>query len=106
MATPQKGTTQHTPGPWSMEYDDGVWISGPDKNANVLCDIIGRIDDREAGTQITDEDLANARLIAAAPDLLEALRDLFQAEIEQADHILLELAIEKARTAITKAAGA
>lgn len=57
----------HTPGPWEPFLgSDSVWVTGPDHNANVVCDIV--LSAKEA----TDEDFANARLIAAAPSLLEA----------------------------------
>jgi len=46
---------------------------------------------------------ANARLIAAAPELLAALKDLYQADVDQADPGLQMLALEKARAAIAKA---
>lgn len=64
----------HTPGPWKLVDDvtEGVWIAPTDDNENVICDMVGRLSDPEAGTQITDEDMENARLIAAAPDLLGA----------------------------------
>jgi hypothetical protein len=66
----------HTPGPWKAvdDVDEGVWVSPQNTNNNIICDIVGRIWDPEAkATQITDEDIENARLIAAAPDMLEAL---------------------------------
>jgi hypothetical protein len=59
------------------------------------------------GTEMNETGEANARLIAAAPDLLEALREL----VEPADEVCREhgwpLASrwDKARAAIAKAAG-
>lgn len=53
-ATPR----QHTPGPWEV---DGQYVHGPD----------GR---RFLAVAGDGEGIANARLIAAAPDLLAALR--------------------------------
>ncbi len=60
---------RHTPGPWAFIVPDGVSVrhpqvysdTGPVCNATWLGD--GRLKELEA----------NARLIAAAPDLLEAL---------------------------------
>jgi antitoxin (DNA-binding transcriptional repressor) of toxin-antitoxin stability system len=118
MATTQKKTAQHTPGPWGIgdsgTRSDGIWIEPTDKNANVLADIVGRLNDGE-DTQITDEDIANARLIAAAPDLLAAANlaleyfeqcvmscDPDEAEEESGD--VPEAA--KLRAAILKATGA
>jgi hypothetical protein len=64
----------------------------------------------QSGLVIDGELMANARLIAAAPDLLEALQDLFDADME---HVLMGdgkddqiEAIAKARAAIAKATGA
>ena len=59
---------QHTPGPWYVVGEDcegrQIIASGnpEDNRATVI-----------AQTFICDEEQANARLIAAAPDLLEAL---------------------------------
>lgn len=67
--------SKHTPGPWRLHESDGVWVSPPDGTENVICDIVGRLTDIKNGqTQITDEDLANAHLIAAAPELLRCVQ--------------------------------
>jgi hypothetical protein len=64
-------TTQHTPAPWSVEIDHHTaapefiraYVDGEMYDlASVLCDETGNA-------------TANARLIAAAPDLLIALRE-------------------------------
>jgi hypothetical protein len=90
-------TTQHTPGPWKYLRTSGFdygstayWIPG----------ICGNVKDE-----------ANARLIAAAPDLLEAL-----SKIEAACAVIpeglegylepLSDALADARAAIAKATGA
>jgi hypothetical protein len=66
--------TKFTSGEWNVGGDgDSVWVEPADKNANVICDLIGRLYDSDSGkTQLTEEDIANAHLIAASPDLLEA----------------------------------
>jgi hypothetical protein len=63
-----------------------------------------------SGCKLTIDNEADARLIAAAPDLLEALQDLFEADME---HVLMGdgkddqiEAISKAKAAIAKATGA
>ena len=59
--------TKHTPGPWTVETGSFyVSIRAPSR-------MVG--DTRVIGGKPDDENLANARLIAAAPDLLEALGD-------------------------------
>jgi hypothetical protein len=69
-----------TPGPWNVSGGTiGLWVAGPDRNANVLCDILYR--SRKGANA---EDRANARLIAAAPTLYERLKDVLErcAELE------------------------
>lgn len=54
----------HTPGPWTAyEYAGGWWVSNLTDDSGPMVCVGSWPDDREA----------NARLIAAAPDLLEAL---------------------------------
>ena len=57
-------TTQHTPGPWHTAGDQGVQIRSEKHQIAKVWTMRG------------NEWKANARLIAAAPDLLEALREL------------------------------
>lgn len=93
-------TTSHTPGPWTIStsspVDYALSIHGaPLKQSGgfpVVADILERTTD---GTHE-----ANARLIAAAPDLLEALR----AVVSVADRATREF--DLARSAIAKATGA
>lgn len=75
----KNASVSHTPGPWSAIDDgsrsDGLWVSGPSRGEPVICDLVGRLYDHEAQCgQLTGEDVANAHLIAAAPDLLAALK--------------------------------
>ena len=51
------------------DTDDGLWVTGPDTDAPVICDLVPR--DAES---FTEEDEANASLIAASPELLDACR--------------------------------
>jgi hypothetical protein len=70
----------HTPGPWSVSIEPDKYDTGRDE-IRVLAEedrnhpqgplTVSRINQHLAG-----ESVANARLIAAAPDLLEALRGL------------------------------
>jgi hypothetical protein len=66
---------KHTPGPWSYSGDDDgdfvVWGPGRDEFlANVDQESFGPVPPMKVAFDINQ---ANARLIAAAPDLLEAL---------------------------------
>lgn len=69
---------KHTPGPWGIEETNGTnWIgpmrkSGDGKIAEIVCDT-----DRDRLTpEAIERSDANARLIAAAPELLAALKEL------------------------------
>lgn len=59
--------TTHTPGPWRVLHKTGVFPMDSD------CWTIGTAE------QHRKEHVANARLMAAAPDLLDALQALFDA---------------------------
>ena len=58
-----KPLTKHTPGPWIIGKQDHDVITVDTANGTAICDVYVDSDDRPA----------NANLIAAAPDLLEAL---------------------------------
>lgn len=63
-------TAKHTPGPWE---DNGAGltygqVTGDDDEAPFICDCC----DKQSG-EYTTQEKANARLIAAAPQMLEAL---------------------------------
>lgn len=61
-------THAHTPGPWTIEEDEdalGTFVHA--------ADVVARID--WSGRTPDETEQANARLIAAAPDLLAALGD-------------------------------
>ena len=92
---------QHTPGPWTL---DGAANTGD-------LDIVaprGRIAmlDCEFSAETEEALTANARLIAAAPDLLAALIELSDYVFDEytASHLLCERAAE-ARAVIAKATG-
>lgn len=81
-------STKHTPGPWvaRQEFKNRWRIeampNGPDfvpLSVGLACTTV-----LEAGVDDSSTE-ANARLIAAAPDLLSALRDLVKAEEEYGD---------------------
>jgi ParB-like chromosome segregation protein Spo0J len=95
----------HAPGPWAIyEHPGGspgiegegfsvVVFGDPDDD----CGVHGRTD---------DEALANARLIAAAPDLLDALKwaERLMDDFSMISPLLAD-AVDKARAAIAKAEG-
>lgn len=88
---------RHTPGPWAINIQE--WVSG-EKNYyvedegsdNSICKVFQKPLERETS--------ANAKLIAAAPDLLEALLDCVSdyPNISQATIDFAKKAIAKATT--------
>lgn len=85
----------HTPGPWTANTAPlaPIITAGPKAIARSY--------------QVGDDGAANARLIAAAPDLLAALQALlFAADspaLTEADRYMLSQPVEMARAAIAKA---
>ena len=89
--------TTHTPGPWAITDD---FIGVHDEQGRCIADM-----DSEGAPDIGyGESLANAHLIAAAPDLLAALSNIILSSDANCGDSLAN-AIEAARVAITKAKG-
>lgn len=89
-------TTQHTPGPWRYERANPSPTTGEHLIAGAKNGYLAEIRDCGSGNIS-----ANARLIAAAPDLLAALEELLNALPSATTHP----AIKAARAAIAKATG-
>jgi hypothetical protein len=99
-------TTTHTPGPWVLErFQPRTTVTSGDR---ILPLLVAEIQTGDG------EGKANARLIAAAPDLLEALVEVYkwgqrsEHERQQSGPVLkdyLRQATEAAREAIIKATG-
>ncbi len=85
-------TTKHTPGPWEVFDTICIGVMSTPRE----CDV-AHCSGHDSGRS-RDEELANARLIAAAPDLLTALERIlsYDDQVEGA---------EAARAAIAKAKG-
>lgn len=72
----------HTPGPWVVKNLEPStighdWVDGPDRRGIAVCgDVVGNGPHGYCQSVDTDEIAANALLIAAAPDLLDALEDM------------------------------
>lgn len=62
--------SKHTPGPWKMMYGKNTMIVTADETTIIST----RIQFPRASAQTVE---ANEKLIAAAPDMAEALRDLY-----------------------------
>ena len=88
--------SKHTPGPW--RYMAGTH-SHYDSEGKAIARVYG-----PRGIDCSRRD-ANARLIAAAPDLLEALKGMLSRTDGQAIYNFMEPQREAARAAIAKATG-
>ena len=100
-------SAKHTPGPWEVfDLDHAIVVRTESTNrtkfgASRYAAIGGfeRSDPKQHA-----EAIANARLIAAAPDLLESLKDCLR-RIADDEEYGDDHAVTKARAAITKAIG-
>lgn len=98
---PSRTFTLHTPGPWAVLDNTAtpygqLMVESENHGAVALCYTVER---GECAAPL--ECVANARLIAAAPDLLAALRGLLNALPSATTHP----AIRAARAAIANATG-
>jgi len=92
---------KHTPGPWRVAYGNRLEIRGPRDEIGWPVPVV-----YNAGLHTDETDQANARLIAAAPELLAALqaltdwgREHTSPRDDNSPHLLLIAAME----VITKA---
>lgn len=97
-------TTQHTPGPWRYEKANPSPTTGEHLIAGAKPGYLAEIRDCGSG-----DVSANARLIAAAPDLLACLRQLVKDADDTGESLKVWYAahphLEAAREAIAKATG-
>ena len=101
-------SASHTPGPWSLSasFDSVERRVQHGDNPPLVWGIASGINSAHPDYMPREEQIANARLIAAAPELLEALKG-----ITMRFDIILDLgkgdllALSKARAAIAKATG-
>ena len=88
----------YTPGPWHVQWDNPVIVQNEPGQAVADCDSNVYIEFRAKES--------NARLIAAAPDLLEALKELLEGNPPgKVEFHTTEFGIDLARKAIAKAEG-
>jgi len=101
---------QFTPGPWEVSPDGlidqfGGYRITPDTSGNMTAEPICfiKMDTYDRNT-VTHKKIkkANANLIAAAPDMYEALKDLYLA-YQQNDYGIIGLAEANAKAALSKA---
>jgi hypothetical protein len=97
-------STQHTPGPWTISRDTGskgeryIWMDGDYFGGHAIATVHDKVPESAE---------ANARLLAAAPDLLAALQAILETldnmTTSQFQHGADKPARDLARAAIAKA---
>ena len=107
--------TQHTPGPWLPEFGEAARVRAQQDGGQVaiMMNLKGQFG--LAGRRTVEEVEANARLIAAAPDLLEALIEVTATlawnahgecrALHEGPIMPSSQAVEVAKVAIAKATG-
>jgi hypothetical protein len=100
-------TTKHTPGPWEI---DGEYVQQVGQTGLAICDVMNMDVGGDKGWHSGPVTQANKHLIAAAPDLLEALEDLkSELVLSNVDQDYVEShfrpCLNKAAAAIAKATG-
>lgn len=99
--------TKFTPGPWKVDPKYSRDIQAPDGLDVATCCL--SILNRKVTTE--EESIANARLIAASPDMYEALKDLLdmlETEISAGSGLTCDFerrVLPNARSALSKARG-
>ena len=88
--------TKHTPGPWVWNGKDMPFADIEDARGNVIAGMNESV--RHDAQQARAEERANARLIAAAPELLAALRMVIahDGRLTGADWDTIRAAVDKA----------
>ena len=90
-------TLKHTPGPWRIvERDDHTEIWDTTELESTVCEL----------PYINGPERANARLIAAAPEMLAALRGIERTAMAANGHgVICQLVLKEARAAIAAVEG-
>ena len=100
---------EHTPGPWETKRLHCVTAIETESASRITClfdhqdyagEPCGSIESQDKTQAEID---ANARLIAAAPELFEAIKVLVTVATPNTDPVVMFVAIERAREAIQKA---
>src|SRR5262245_40476257 len=87
--------TQHTPAPWEVKYGRNGFRKQGESNITSIGPLFADHDHWDGlCLPISDED---ARLIAAAPELLKVLEVLSEREISDDDRRMIDSAIRKAK---------
>jgi hypothetical protein len=102
--SPAHGVSAHTPGPWEIApqiANEGIWIERPNAKSGEPDEICHCT----TATVPEGEATANARLIAAAPDLLTFAHNVIAALEENGADANLANMLADAKATIAKAEG-
>ena len=105
MTTETEEKTAHTPGPWSIDTcGDPIIINGPEDGRAIVAWVPSAQDNPDEDW--SPEELANARLIAAAPEMYELCK-LFEKCMERIDGAEYDASYElaKVRAVLAKVEG-
>lgn len=76
----QQATEKFTPGPWAVQLMHQIlWLGTPKENGQLDELILHINQDESYKTEKKERNLANAKLIAAAPELYEAIKNYINA---------------------------
>jgi hypothetical protein len=103
-----KTQAQHTPGRWQLCLGNcGPYVNAQSPGSDVRVAVCHYSACPEVGS--SDECIANARLIASAPELLSVLEDcatvLFAVQSGTANPLMIATQLENCRKAIARAKG-
>ena len=89
VAGPVEPTVRrNTPGPWKAHFEEAYFVTGPDLGrVAMMMNLKGA--HGFGGRRSADESAANCRLIAAAPDMANALRSLLR-HAERVNEVLAQ----------------
>ncbi len=96
-------STKHTPGIWYLSGKHTKYVEALLDNG--FTQEVASVGPTLADGGYGEQQQANARLIAAAPELLEALQEVFSLEASLLRNIYGSEFVEAARAAIAKATG-
>lgn len=89
--------TQHTSGPWELHTGTDYICISDSKGEDILSDLLWPVYD--------EKEMANARLMTAAPEILETLETLCDPDWHRVDPVGFAEAQNKARAIVAKAKG-
>lgn len=95
---------KYTKGPWCAEFGEAYRVRSKDDGGQIAIMMNLKGAHGLGGRRTGDEVAANARLISAAPDLLEALQEIVDAA-DGSGWAQLDATLANARAAIAKALG-